>query len=82
MKCTIPWISVYIYYICSQALTQTLSLFHVSSSIIIFIFYYHPFLSSIMDCFSIDLVPIILILTMIPCDSFYNSILTKDWKDV
>lgn len=60
-----------------------LYLFYVSSSIIIiiFIFYYRPFLSSFMDSSCIDPVPIILILTMILCDSFYNSILTKDWGD-
>ena len=49
---------------------------------IIFTFYYLPFLSSAMDCSCKVPLSIILILTMIVCDSFYNSILTKDWGDV
>ena len=63
--------------------TKLVCIFYVSSSIfMIFMFYYLPFLSSVMDCSCKDPFSIILILTMIQCDSFYNSILTKDWGDV
>lgn len=62
--------------------TKLVCIFYVSSSIfLIFVFYYITFLFSVMDCSYKVPFPIILILTMILCDSFYNSILTKDWGD-
>jgi len=89
LKYSVLQISLYtpIYiYICIVSIsvnTKLVCIFYVSSSMfIIFTFYYLPFLSSVMDCSCKVPFSIILILTMIQCDSFYNSILTKDWGDV
>ena len=77
----IIYANIYIVFISVN--TKLVCIFYVSSSIfMIFTFYYLPFLSSVMDCFYKFPFSIILILTMIQCDSFYNSILTKDWGDV
>ena len=74
---------IYIYFVFISVNTKLVCIFYVSSSMfIIFTFYYLRFLSSVMDCFCKVPFSIILILTMIQCDSLYNSILTKDWGDV
>jgi len=77
------YIYIYIYIVFISVNTKLVCFFYfISSMFIIFTFYYLPFLSSVMDCSCKVPFSIILILTMIRCDSFYNSVLTKDWGDV
>jgi len=74
---------IYIYNVFISVNTKIVCIFYVSfSNFMIFTFYYMLFLSAVIDCSCKVPFSIILILTMIQCDSFYNSILTKDWGDV
>jgi len=79
----IIYANIYTYIVFISVNTKLVRIFYVSSSVfIIFTFYYLPFLSSVMDRSCKVPFSIILILTIIECDSFYNSVLTKDWGDV